>query len=208
MEKQEHFGVFEYTLYNEELMLAYSGTSEYGVKSRNIGSQTFIQAGRITPREEMYMLPHKTEHIYHYSDLQGQAFVDFREKIEREAIDRWRAKGYTMKNIRIPGAVKAAGGQKAYTKEYNERNKETLAAKDKARYHANKEEECAKSRAYHKDNKEEIAAKQKIYREANKEHTAAYMKEWYQANKVEQRAKERARYHANKRIQTAQAATQ
>ena len=81
-----------------------------------------------------------------------------------------------------------------YNKVYQEKHRETFAARKKAYYQENREAIAARQKAYREENRETIAAKRKAYREKNREAIAAREKVYRKENREAILARRREAY--------------
>ena len=88
----------------------------------------------------------------------------------------------------------------AYRKKYYKDNKESILAKNKVRREANRDVEIARSKVYHESHKEEASKRAAEYRAENKESIALQKKIDHEKNRDRDLERSRKHYEANKEI--------
>ena len=91
------------------------------------------------------------------------------------------------------------GWCRACCREYREENKDSIVAKQRARYLKNRDQVIARVGEYRAERRDKFIAYGKEYREANKDHLEAKRRKYYEVNKEEIAAYRRAKYKANPR---------
>ena len=98
-------GFWEYTLINDEEMRAYCGVSIYSKGRRDAQSAYKISKGKYHARERLFETDHRSEEIWHPCELPLEEFKQYKDIVERTAMERWQALGYTLENDYIPGSL-------------------------------------------------------------------------------------------------------